>query len=200
MKMIVITTENSFEGEALVLNQLFERGMKILHLRKPFASEEELYTLLSQVNERFHNRIVLHDQFSLLRSFHLKGVHLNRRNPIRPQQEPASVSSSCHSLEELENSNDFNYVFLSPVFDSISKSGYTHAFTREELQSAKAKGLINNKVIALGGISPETIPLVADYGFGGIAVLGALWGDFPQDKDKEALLKRFDNFNSFLYE
>jgi threonine dehydrogenase-like Zn-dependent dehydrogenase len=44
----------------------------------------------------------------------------------------------------------------------------------ETLLSAKASGLINERVIALGGISPKTIPHAAAYGFGGVAVLGAL--------------------------
>lgn len=59
--------------------------------------------------------------------------------------------------------------------------------------NAKAKGIINTKVMALGGINEDTIPLAADYGFGGVAVLGALWADYPSDRDQEGLSKRFNN-------
>jgi thiamine-phosphate pyrophosphorylase len=196
MNLIVITYETIFDGEASAINRLFERGMETLHLRKPQATKEELGILLSQIDEKFHSRIVLHDHFSLNDSFRLKGVHLNRRNSQCPNRQGLSLSRSCHSLEELENNDDFNYVFLSPVFDSISKPGYNHAFSQEELRMAKER--INEKVIALGGISSETIPLVKAYGFGGVAVLGALWGAFPQDKNEDALLKRFDDLRSLL--
>jgi thiamine-phosphate pyrophosphorylase len=192
MQLIVITSEILLEDEASILNKLFERGMMVLHLRKPFASESDLRHLLSQINTKYHNRIVLHDCFALAASFQLKGVHLNRRNPIRPRQEVNSLSCSCHSFADLGQSKGLDYVFLSPIFDSISKKGYTQTFTKEDLLLAKATGLINEKVIALGGINTATIPLAALYGFGGMAVLGALWDDYPQSKDENALMKRFD--------
>lgn len=90
-----------------------------------------------------------------------------------------SVSRSCHSFEEVEAALDggCDYVFLSPVFDSISKPGYGSAFTPEQLQWARARGIINRRVVALGGIDAENIPVAALCGFGGVAVLGALWGD-----------------------
>jgi thiamine-phosphate pyrophosphorylase len=192
MQLVVVTHEALFGGEASALNRLFERGMPALHLRKPQASEEELGRLLRQIRAEFHGRIVLHDGFSLVGSFRVRGVHLNRRNPARPQQAVASLSRSCHSFDEVAQSGDFGYVFLSPVFDSISKKGYAQAFTEKDLLQAKASGVISEKVIALGGVSAATIPLAAAYGFGGVAVLGALWGDYPQRKDETALLKRFD--------
>ncbi|MPN64707.1 hypothetical protein SDC9_212483 [bioreactor metagenome] len=33
-------------------------------------------------------------------------------------------------------------------------------------------------MIALGGITPETLPEIKDFGFGGAAVLGDLWNKF----------------------
>jgi thiamine-phosphate pyrophosphorylase len=196
VQLVVITSEALFEGEASALNKLLARGMPLLHLRKPQASEEDIRTLLLQVRAEFHDRIVLHDGFALAGDFCVRGVHLNRRNPAPPSAAVASLSRSCHSIEEVEQSGGFSYVFLSPVFDSISKRGYARAFSDEDLLRAKAKGVINGKVIALGGVTTATIPLAAAYGFGGVAVLGALWGDFPHSKDENALMKRFDEINA----
>jgi thiamine-phosphate pyrophosphorylase len=196
MKLIIITSERILKDEPSLWNKLFERGLTVLHLRKPAASEEDLRRLLLQTDPAFHDRIVLHDRFTLTQSFHLKGVHLNRRNPVPPQNAVSSLSRSCHSIEELEQTGDFNYVFLSPVFDSLSKTAYTHAFSGEELRSAQVRGLINEKVIALGGVHPKTIPLAAEYGFGGVAALGALWGNYSRDKDENALMKRWDELLS----
>ncbi|MDR1454017.1 MAG: thiamine phosphate synthase [Tannerella sp.] len=193
MQLTVITAETFPGNEASVLNRLFERGMSRLHLRKPQASEKELHTLLSQIDERFHERIVLHDRFSLLDAFRLGGVHLNRRNPVRPEGKGLFASRSCHSLEELKTAGGYDRIFLSPVFDSISKPGYPHAFSHEALLSAKAAGWINGQTVALGGVHAGTIPLAAAYGFGGVAVLGALWGGYPEDRDEKALLERLDN-------
>lgn len=192
MKLIIITNEEIFEEEGLVLNKLFDEGLETLHLRKPLAGQVEVSSLLEQVSEKYYERIVLHDHFDLLKSCSLKGVHLNRRNSIRPSFKVASVSRSCHTIECLnESMGTYDYMFLSPIFNSISKSGYKSAFTKEQLLEAKSKNIINDKVIALGGVTLETVSLVAEYGFEGVAVLGAIWGDFLHSKDENALLKRF---------
>ena len=193
MQLIVITAEILFEEEGFILNKLFEKGMFRLHLRKPLATEEELGNLLLQIKPEYYERIVLHDYFSLLQSFPLSGVHLNRRNPVPPAVKQLSVSCSCHSFEDvLHSTGKHNYLFLSPIFNSISKSGYKHAFTAEELITAKSEGLIHSKLIALGGINEKTIPLAANYGFGGVAVLGALWSNYLKDKNTTALIKQLD--------
>jgi thiamine-phosphate pyrophosphorylase len=84
-----------------------------------------------------------------------------------------------------------DYLFLSPVFDSISKENYNSRFPESLLCDLKSKGIINEKVIALGGVNKHNISKVKDYGFGGAAVLGALWEDFPQQQDTDKLLTRF---------
>ena len=66
-------------------------------------------------------------------------------------------------------------MFLSPIYDSISKEGYGAAFSRIDLKQAADEGIIDSKVLALGGVSLEHIPEVRSMGFGGAAVLGALW-------------------------
>ncbi len=42
---------------------------------------------------------------------------------------------------------------------------------------AKADGIINENVIALGGITVDKLDLVREYGFGGVAILGSAWKD-----------------------
>lgn len=199
MKLIVITNETIFDDEGLVLNKIFDKGLGILHLRKPFATESEIRQLLDQIDHQYYERIVLHDYFHLLPSLGLRGIHLNRRNPIRPHSVNGSVSRSCHSIECLKTSmNDHNYMFLSPIFDSISKLGYKQAFTEDELIDAHSHRFINEKVIALGGVNQKTIPIVAQYGFGGVALLGAVWGDYVQDKNEEDLFRRFTNLQTMI--
>jgi thiamine-phosphate pyrophosphorylase len=68
-----------------------------------------------------------------------------------------------------------DYVFLSPIFDSISKVGYQSSYTTDELTRARDEGVIDRNVIAMGGISLDRIPQVAELGFGGVALLGDVW-------------------------
>ena len=180
MKLVIITTETFFEGEAGAVNLLFENGLETLHLRKPAASPQETAVFIKQIGMDYHTRIVLHDHYDLTMMFDLKGIHLNRRNQAEMDKycvrSRLSVSRSCHSLEEVQESQFYDYVFLSPVFDSISKVGYKRGFTVHQLIEARKRMIINDKVIALGGITTENIPIARRCGFGGVAVLGTLWG------------------------
>lgn len=191
MELAIITQENVFDNEPDILNMLFDAGLPLLHLRKPNITKEKMRELVEGIDPIYYDRIVMHDHFELINSYKLKGVHLNGRNPEKPQYHNSSISRSCHSLEELQRyRSEYDYMFLSPVFDSISKAGYYGNFRAESLNDAALKGIINKKIFALGGVSEKTIPLAVEYGFGGVAVLGALWGRYSTDGDYKSLKTR----------
>lgn len=176
MKWIVITKPEFIANEAKYIEQLFEAGIDLLHFRKPDSSLEDCERLIQEINPKWYSKIVMHDHFELCEKYHLHGIHLNRRNHTIPKDFQGSVSRSCHSLEEvIENKDDFDYVFLSPIFDSISKQGYQHAFSDEALRKAAQEGIIDEKVIALGGITDQKIPQLQAWHFGGAAFLGDIW-------------------------
>ena len=152
MKTIAITLPHFFAGEAEAINRLFAEGsIDLLHLRKPDSTIEECRQLIDKINPEYYNRIVVNDHFALCAKYHLHGVHLNRRNPTPPPCHQGSISCSCHSLEEVvKRKPKLNYVFLSPIFDSISKQGYRSAFDDATLKKASAEGIIDQKVVALG--------------------------------------------------
>lgn len=194
MKLIVITRPDFFEGEAKAITALFDNGLEILHLRKPEAMAEAMEALLQQLPEEFLNRIVLHDHFELTDRYPLKGIHLNRRNPKVPEGYKGQVSRSCHSLEEVcRDKPTYSYVFLSPIYDSISKTGYTSTYTHEELQEAQKEGVIDEKVIALGGINQSRLAKIRALGFGGAALLGDIW-----QQSEERFVPHFLEISSFF--
>lgn len=183
MKIIVITRPDFFEGEMQLVNRLFEHGMERLHLRKPGGAKQELAEWIAGIHPQFRQRIVLHDHHELARDCALGGIHLNSRNPDIPlwaererAARPFTLSRSCHSIAEVQQHRDtLDYMFLSPIYDSISKEGYGAAFSRLELEEARAAGLLADKVYALGGISADKLPELTAMGFRGAAVLGDLW-------------------------
>lgn len=185
MMELTVVTEEGFSSDCSrtgdgrceqgLVEDMFRAGLQRLHLRKPGASEEQLAAWLEGIDSRYYRRIVLHDCFELARRFGLGGIHLNSRNPQRPEWvEPwMTVSRSCHSLEELARWKDeCDYLFLSPIFNSISKLGYCSGFSTEELAGS---GLIDAKTVALGGVTAERIDILKSLGFGGAAVLGSVW-------------------------
>ncbi len=127
--------------------------------------------------EVFYPRLSLHDHAPLAVEYGLGGVHLNSRNRTLPDGFRGVVSRSCHTLAEVMAVKDEDYLFLSPIYDSISKSGYGRAFGCVELVQAAAEGIINERVFALGGVRKESLSELRDLGFGGAAMLGDVWRD-----------------------
>lgn len=194
MKLILLTNEEFFVEEDKIISSLFEEGLDILHLRKPGSDPVYSERLLTLLPDKYHKRIVIHDHFYLKKEFNLMGIHLNCRHPEPPAGYEGHVSKSLHSLEEVnEEKKQFDYVFLSPIFDSISKTCYPAAFNHENLLAARKAGIIDHKVMALGGISLKNIPQIKDYGFGGVVIKGDLWNQFNihSNKDFKELLNHF---------
>ena len=202
MRLIVITSSEQITRESEKINALFEAGLEILHIRKPDFSKKEYADLLDGINQKYHNQIKIHEFFELTEKYNLLGVHLNARNPIYTGNKKVNISKSCHSIEALNAIDDYDYVFLSPIFDSISKKGYLSNFSDETLTTASLNGKINQKVVALGGINQKTLPKLKKYGFGGAAVLGCIWENTQLSQHfvaKSAQLSSMRNTNNVFY-
>jgi thiamine-phosphate pyrophosphorylase len=191
MKLIVISNPVNLNNEHDLLCSLFEAGLDLFHLRKPGLTYEELERYIQLIPQQHRNRVILHSHHQLTVEYKLKGIHFTAHDPyIGSDIFPAELqrSASLHSLEEIKNVNpDFKYVFLSPVFDSISKAAYKSKFDLEELKSsALLRRGTGVEIIALGGIDEHTIAEAISFGFKGVAVLGAVWmSDDPLKKFKE---------------
>ncbi|NPD93061.1 thiamine phosphate synthase [Xylanibacter muris] len=185
MKFIVISPPGFIPGEAVLIKQLFDAGMDTLHLRKPEATIDDCARLLDEIPQELHRNIVIHDNFRLCDRYELQGVHLNSRNTIPPKfsgHRQHTVSASCHTLQEAAMRKDnLDYVFISPIFNSISKQGYSSAFSQKELDMAAEKGITDDKTIALGGISYGMIRQLRKWHFGGAAFLGDVWEKAGRD-------------------
>lgn len=177
MRLIVITSETPVTAEAEAIMTMLDRGVERVHLRHPGLSADDVAAIIEKIDARYHYRLSLND-FHELASRYGCGIHLNGRNPLAPEGFDGIVSHSCHSVAEASTvASMTDYRFISPVFDSISKQGYTAAFTPGELRRAFADGLLDGDTFALGGVSADNIGRLRDTGFTGAAVLGAAWGD-----------------------
>ena len=162
MKLILLTRPDFFSGEADTINALFAAGLPIIHLRKPQATEEQKEALVAQIAPTYRDRIVMHNHD--LHSCHTL-------DEVRTKKEQILMADGQWSMPD----GQCSYLFLSPIFDSISKRGYRAAFTDDELLQAHRDGIIDDKVIALGGITPSNASKAIALGFGGVAVLGDIW-------------------------
>lgn len=188
MKLIVVTAPTFFVEEDKIITALFEEGLDILHLRKPETPAMYSERLLTLIPQKYHKRIITHEHFYLQEEFSLMGIHLNTRNPKEPHDYSGHISCTCHSLDEVRNKKHFyDYLFLSPIYNCITKTGVTSGFTAEELRQAEKSKIIDSKVMALGGITSDNILKIKDYGFGGAVIMGDLWNKFNACTDRDYL-------------
>ncbi|MCM1077362.1 MAG: thiamine phosphate synthase [Bacteroides sp.] len=183
MLRIAITPEAiDRRKEPAQVRAILEGGWDRVHLRHPDASRAEMYQLLESIPTALHDRLVVHSHFDLTDDFKLGGLHLNHRNPNAPCNYHGALSKSCHSIEEVITSTGMAYVTLSPIFDSISKTGYKSTFTESQFA---ALATIPTKVIALGGVTAERMDILKRYNFSGFAMLGALpWNAQPAEMSR----------------
>lgn len=172
---IAITPGDIQSSEPALIKAALDAGFTYVHLRHPAASLRDMRNLIEAVPAKLHPRLKLHGHFDLLHSFNLGGVHLNHRCPQAPAGYIGHISRSCHSPEQVLESQGMEYVTLSPIFDSISKRDYHAAFSDEILLQLNTVSPV--PVVALGGVTPARIPHILQLRFAGYAVLGAL-GDF----------------------
>ena len=135
MKLIAITPELPHKHETEFITSILDAGFDYVHVRKPGHTLPQLREYITAIPQQYHCRLKLHSHFQLACEFGIAGLHLNQRSSTIPQgvHEGLKLSRSCHTATELTDLEKYEYVFLSPIFDSISKRGYSSKFSQGNL-------------------------------------------------------------------
>jgi len=200
MKLIVISNATKNEGEAVLVTKLFENGLETFHVRKPKFSTRELEAYLKAIPRAYHSKLVIHSHHMLALKFDLKGIHLTKSHKQRKWKTSAQmrwlkfkkpgllISTSFRKLASLfEETFAYDYVFLSPVFDSLT-SKYQSGFTEHSLKITFEK--TKYKVVARGGTDVNCLQKVDSIGFAGVAFYSALWNKKEPLEEFEAIVSR----------
>ena len=200
MKVIVISNPDQLPEESKMVNALFEAGLQYFHLRKPNYSTHALRQYLEGIDIRFHNRVMIHSHHELSIPYKIRGVHLTEHHRkkkrlrrwallkyIKVRRPDIEITAGFHTIAALKKDNPgYKYVFLSPIFDSISKVGYKSSFNEVSLKDTIATSSFN--VVALGGVDENKIEKAKQLGFYGIALMGGLWkSSDPIEKCKDIM-------------
>jgi thiamine-phosphate pyrophosphorylase len=197
MSLIVISSPLFFTGEADLINQLFDAGMAIFHLRKPDTDKSNYTSLISHIATQYHDRVALHQFHDLCKDFpSIKRLHypeqLRKKGLINV--DGYTLSTSIHHLDDLNGLEGFDYTFYGPVFNSISKRGYTGLGKADLILPDKNSSI---KIIGLGGIDYEKVQDIKLMGFDGVAVLGTIWKNrkLSVQNLKSLITKHKEHFN-----
>ncbi len=184
MKLIILSPDTDIHHETTTANRLLDMGAYRFHIRKPLYTTAQYEQYIEHIHPQHRRRLVIHGSYELYSTLKLGGIHLN--TAARHNKEiwnqlhgiPASaISTSFHSWQEItDNTYPYRYVFISPLFDSISKSGYKAGIDITGINNTRIKAEKDNKfcpqIVGLGGVAPHNIPQLLAHGYDGAALLG----------------------------
>jgi thiamine-phosphate pyrophosphorylase len=172
-RIIVITAPGAIGGETETCVELLKAGLHRLHIRKPFHSKSETRCFIEKIPPEWREKLVIHRHPDLMQEMKLGGCHFPYRDCITVMDNrPASSSCSVHGWTEAQAViHCCSYVFISPVFNSISKQGYAANSSLLNIPP-QLQGL---NIFALGGVNETNARKAMDMGYRGIVLMGYLW-------------------------
>lgn len=186
MELVAMSGSGISDEEVAEAVKMLDAGLTHFHIRKPRVSRKEMKDYLLRYPEEYRNRLVLHSFHGLASDLQIGGIHLSRshrkRNRIfrirlrlkRLLKPQLIITRSFHKLTSLTaDKRNYSYAFLSPVFDGVSEntlgSGYSKRALLITLPQARCP------IFAMGGVKPQNLREVAESGFSGALLAGALW-------------------------
>ncbi len=196
---LLVITARAFTRRPIrtVVARVFAGGCRWLMVREKDLPPRALASMTRDflaIAEPYGALVVVNGNVEVAAETGAHGVHLQRAEDVRAARKRlgrrALVGVSTHSLEEAQAAAraSADYVTFSPVFQSISKPGYGPT-SAEGLEALRAVAqAVNVPVIALGGVTPQNVPLCLAAGAAGVAVLGRVMGALDPEGEVRALV------------
>lgn len=199
LSLLAITDRHAIGMGSLVAaaREALAGGLPALMLREKDLPEEQLFPIAEELRvetRRAGALLIINRRLALAGAVEADGIHLGADGPTigeaRRRLGPGVlVGYSAHGVEEalraFEGGSD--YVLLSPIFPTPSKTGIMPAIGLDPLRrlAARAPG----PVLALGGVGPGHLQAIAAAGASGIAVVRAVFAArSPRESTRELLL------------
>ncbi|MPZ19276.1 MAG: thiamine phosphate synthase [Luteitalea sp.] len=159
-----------------------EAGIDLVQVREPSLSDEALFRLVERLVARTppNCRILVNERFDIALAAGASGVHLRASSlaasRVRRVLPPGFlIGRSVHTTTEIRaacRDAAVDYLLFGMVFPSASKASGHPAVGIAALGAAVRAS--NVPVLAIGGITVERIPQVAEVGAAGVAAIGWL--------------------------
>ncbi len=211
MEIAVISCSHDEVNEIEEVVRMFDAGLKHFHIRKPRKNKQELSDYIQRFPHKFRKQLILHTYHGLASQFKLGGIHLSREHRkrnnlyalrlwVRRKLNPnLIVTRTFHKLTDItQDKRTYTYAFLSPVFDSVTRSSLAGGFSRRALHIIIPQA--KQPIYALGGITVDRLTEVSENGFYGATFHGSIWdNDIPASqifKEAKQLSRQLDSTRS----
>lgn len=184
LKLYLVTDRNLSMDRSLekIVSEAVSGGVTIVQLREKATSTGEFVELARKLMEVLKPSgvpLIINDRVDVALAVDADGVHIGQSDmkyeDVRRLLGPDKIIGlSVENLEDIEMANtlDVDYIGISPVYSTPTKTDTAHPFGIEGLK--KAIMLSSHPTVAIGGINKETAAEVLRTGCDGIAVVSAI--------------------------
>lgn len=179
-----LITDRKVYSESLVdvARKAEESGIHYFHLREKDLSSHELLKLAGQIRKVLQRtRFIVNGRLDVCNTVGADGVHLQKDNlpvsAVRSKFPDLEIGYSAHSREEaLEAENaGASYVFLSPVFETISKKSTLPVIGLPVLREWISA--LRIPIFGLGGVDSSNVAALSRSGCSGAAGISMFIND-----------------------
>ncbi|HUF49137.1 MAG TPA: thiamine phosphate synthase [Vicinamibacterales bacterium] len=159
------------------LDDVVLAGPDVIQIRERDLDAGTLVRLVAGLVERTAGTavaVVVNDRADVACAARAAGVHLRADGPPAARVRalgPATwrIGRSAHSVAEVRDAGDVDYVFVGPIHPSASKPGIAPAGLELVTAAARATSV---PVIAIGGLDVDRLPALLSAGAFGVAGIG----------------------------
>ena len=184
LKLYLVTDRELSRGRTLeeVVSEAVAGGITIVQLREKDASTGEFVELAMRLKEMlkpYNIPLIINDRVDVALAVDADGVHIGQsdmaykdaRRLLGPDK---IIGLSVESFSDIEAANalDVDYIGISPVYGTPTKTDTAEPFGLEGLR--KAVEMSVHPAVAIGGMNAATIAEVMAAGADGVAVVSAI--------------------------
>ncbi len=203
LSLYLVTDSDLALGRDLceVIGQAVQGGVTIVQLREKELATGAFVELARRVKEQLSGSgvpLIINDRIDVALACDADGVHIGQADMDYATARKLLgydkiIGLSVESLEDLEKANelDVDYVGISPIFATPTKTDTKKPFGIEGAQAA-AK-MSTHPTVAIGGMNAQTIAQTIEQGVDGVAVVSAIVSAENPMKSSQELLKIVKN-------
>ena len=184
LKLYLVTDRELSLGRSLeeVVSEAVQGGVTVVQLREKDASTGEFIELarrLMTLLKPLDIPLIINDRVDVALAVDADGVHIGQsdmsyedaRRLLGPDK---IIGLSVESFEDIEAANalDVDYIGISPVYGTPTKTDTAEPFGLDGLR--KAVQMSVHPTVAIGGMNASTIAEVMAAGTDGVAVVSAI--------------------------
>lgn len=203
LSLYLVTDRSLSLGRSLVdvVDKAVKGGVTMVQLREKEASSRDFYNLaveLKKCLQPYNVPLIINDRLDIALACDAEGLHIGQSDiPYSVARKILGkdkiIGLSVESLQDVIEANnlDIDYIGISPVFDTSTKTDTATALGLEGIKEISK--ISNHPSVGIGGINLANASQIIHSGADGIAVVSAIMSAVDPQKAATELLNAMNS-------